>query len=67
MGGIRDRPVKWNQLDSERCISHFLSYVEHGTNKQTRVTRAQTAWEDADEVSFTVLQYSHRQPWARAA
>jgi hypothetical protein len=25
------------------------------------VARAQMAWEDADKVSFTVLQYSHRQ------
>jgi hypothetical protein len=31
------------------------------------VTRAQTAWEDVDKVSFAVLQYSLRQPWARAA
>jgi hypothetical protein len=25
------------------------------------------AWEDADKVSLAVPQYSHRQPWARAA
>jgi hypothetical protein len=31
------------------------------------VTRAQMVWEDVDKVSFTVLQYSHRQPWARGA
>jgi hypothetical protein len=31
------------------------------------VAGAQTAWEDADKVSFSVLWYSHRQPWARAA
>jgi hypothetical protein len=28
---------------------------------------AGTHWEDADEVSFTVPRYSHRQAWARAA
>jgi hypothetical protein len=31
------------------------------------VTYAQMAWEDADQVSFTVPQYSHRQAWDRAA
>jgi hypothetical protein len=42
-------------------------------NRETRrapgppVTHAQTAWEDVDKVSFVVWQYSHRQPWARAA
>jgi hypothetical protein len=29
--------------------------------------RTQMAWEDADQVSFSVPQYSHRQAWARAA
>jgi hypothetical protein len=42
-------------------------------NKETRsvpgppVASAQTAWEDANQVSFAVLRYSHRQAWARAA
>jgi hypothetical protein len=42
-------------------------------NRETRralgppVTRTQTAWEDVDQVSFTVPWYSHRQPRARAA
>jgi hypothetical protein len=42
-------------------------------NRKTRrvpglpVARAQMAWKDADKVSFAVLRYSHRQPWARAA
>jgi hypothetical protein len=42
-------------------------------NGQTRraprlpVASTQTAWEDADKVSFAVLRYSHRQAWARAA
>jgi hypothetical protein len=42
-------------------------------NEETRrapgppVAHAQTAWEDADQVSFAVPQYSHRQAWARAA
>jgi hypothetical protein len=31
------------------------------------VTGAQMAWEDADQVSFVVPRYSHRQAWARAA
>jgi hypothetical protein len=31
------------------------------------VACAQTAWEDADQVSFMVPWYSHRQAWARAA
>jgi hypothetical protein len=31
------------------------------------VACAQTAWEDADKVSFTVWWYSHRRAWARAA
>jgi hypothetical protein len=31
------------------------------------VTGTQMAWEDADQVSFVVLQYSHRQALARAA
>jgi hypothetical protein len=42
-------------------------------NRETRrtpgrpVAHAQTAWEDSDQVSFTVPQYSHRQAWARTA
>jgi hypothetical protein len=28
---------------------------------------ASTHWEDTDQVSFAVLQYPHRQAWARAA
>jgi hypothetical protein len=42
-------------------------------NRETRralglpVARAQTAWEDADQVSFAVPRYSHRQAWATAA
>jgi hypothetical protein len=41
-------------------------------NRETRrapgppVAGTQTAWENADQVSF-ILQYSHRQAWARAA
>jgi hypothetical protein len=31
------------------------------------VARAQMAWEDVDQVSFVIPQYSHRQAWARAA
>jgi hypothetical protein len=42
-------------------------------NRETRrapgppVASAQMAWEDTDQVSFTVPRYSHRQAWARAA
>jgi hypothetical protein len=31
------------------------------------VTGAHTAWEDADQVSFAVPRFPHRQAWARAA
>jgi hypothetical protein len=31
------------------------------------VAGTQMVWEDADQVSFTVPWYSHRQAWARAA
>jgi hypothetical protein len=31
------------------------------------VASAQTAWEDANQVSFVVPQYSHRKAWATAA
>jgi hypothetical protein len=30
------------------------------------VAGTQMAWEDADQVSFVVPQYPHRQAWARA-
>jgi hypothetical protein len=42
-------------------------------NRETRrvhrppVAHTQMAWEDVDNVSFTVPWYSHRQAWARAA
>jgi hypothetical protein len=31
------------------------------------VAGTQTAWKDADQVSFVVPWFSHRQAWARAA
>jgi hypothetical protein len=48
---------------------HLLHFT---LNRETRrapwppVAQAQTAWEDVDKVSFAVLWYSHRQPYARA-
>jgi hypothetical protein len=46
---------------------HFM--LNGGTRRAPRlpVAHAQRAWEDVDKVSFMVLQYSHRQAWARAA
>jgi hypothetical protein len=46
---------------------HFRLNGETRRAPRPPVTRAQTAWEDADQVSFVVLQYSYRQAWARAA
>jgi hypothetical protein len=48
-------------------ILNFTLTKETRKAPRTPDTRAQTAWEDADKVSFTVPQYSHRQAWARAA
>jgi hypothetical protein len=45
---------------------HFMLNGETRRAPGLPVARAQTAWEDADQVSFVVLQYSHRQAWARA-
>jgi hypothetical protein len=47
-----------------------LHYMLNGETRRASgqpVTGAQTAWEDADQVSFAVPWYSHRQAWARAA
>jgi hypothetical protein len=46
---------------------HFTLNGETRTAPRPSVTRAQMPWEDADKVSFTVPQYSHRQVWARTA
>jgi hypothetical protein len=46
---------------------HFTLNGETRRAPGPPVTRTQMAWEDADKVSFAVPQYSHRQPWARAA
>jgi hypothetical protein len=46
---------------------HFTLNGETRRAPGPPVARAQTAWEDADQVNFTVLWYSHRQAWARAA
>jgi hypothetical protein len=46
---------------------HFTLNGETRRAPRLPVTCAQTAWEDVDKVSFEVLQYSHRQAWARAA
>jgi hypothetical protein len=46
---------------------HFMLNRETRRAPRPPVTHAQMAWEDADQVSFTVPWNSHRQPWARAA
>jgi hypothetical protein len=46
---------------------HFTLNGEARRAPRLRVTHAQIAWEDADQVSFAAPQYSHRQAWARAA
>jgi hypothetical protein len=46
---------------------HFMINRETRRAPGSPDTHAQMAWEDVDKVSFVVLQYSHRQPWARAA
>jgi hypothetical protein len=46
---------------------HFMLNGETRRAPGPPVARTQTAWEDADKVSLAVLQYSHIQPWARAA
>jgi hypothetical protein len=46
---------------------HFMLNGETKRAPRPPVACAQMAWEDADQVSFTVPQYSHRQAWARAA
>jgi hypothetical protein len=46
---------------------HFTLNGETRRASRLPVAHAQMAWEDADKVSLAVLQYSHRQPWARAA
>jgi hypothetical protein len=46
---------------------HFTLNGETRRAPGMPVTCAQMAWEDADKVSFMVLQYSHRQAWARRA
>jgi hypothetical protein len=51
------------------CAEH-LHFTLNGETRRAPgppVACAQTAWEDADQVSFVVPQYSHRQAWARAA
>jgi hypothetical protein len=46
---------------------HFMLNGEIRRAAGPPVTHAQMSWEDADKVSLAVPQYSHRQPWARAA
>jgi hypothetical protein len=46
---------------------HFTLNGETRRAPGPPVAGAQKAWEDVDQVSFMVLQYSHRQTWARAA
>jgi hypothetical protein len=46
---------------------HFMINGETRRAAGLPVARSQMAWEDADQASFTVPRYSHRQAWARAA
>jgi hypothetical protein len=47
---------------------HKLQARKKQASKYTiGVAGAHMAWEDADQVSFVVPQYPHRQAWARAA
>jgi hypothetical protein len=46
---------------------HFTLNGETRRAPGLPVAIAQKAWEDADQVSFTVPWYSHRQVWTRAA
>jgi hypothetical protein len=46
---------------------HFTLKGETRRAPRPPVARAQMAWEDMDKVNLVVPQYSHRQPWARAA
>jgi hypothetical protein len=46
---------------------HFTLNGETRRIPRPPVAGAQTASEDADQVSFVVPWYSHRQAWARAA
>jgi hypothetical protein len=48
-------------------ILHFTLNRETRRAPRLPVAHAKTAWEDADQVSFMVPWYSHRQAWARAA
>jgi hypothetical protein len=45
---------------------HFKLNGETRRAPKLPITGAQTAWEDEDQVSFAVPQYSNRQAWARA-
>jgi hypothetical protein len=53
--------------------THFAGIItekRHNCDPSTPPAGAenlQMAWEDADQVNFAVLWYSHRQAWAKAA
>jgi hypothetical protein len=46
---------------------HFTLNGETRRAPRLPVASTHTAWEDVDQVSFAVLQFSHRQAWVRAA
>jgi hypothetical protein len=46
---------------------HFMLNGETRRAPRPPVTSTQMAWEDADQMSFAIPRYSHRQAWARAA
>jgi hypothetical protein len=46
---------------------HFMLSGETRRAPRPPVASSQTAWEDADQESFAIPRYSHRQAWTRAA
>jgi hypothetical protein len=68
-GIITEKRHNFDPSTSPDCAEnlHLTLKGETGRAPGLPVASAQTAWEDADQVSFTVRWYSHRQAWARAA
>jgi hypothetical protein len=69
VGIITEKRHNFDPSTSPACTEnlHFMLNGETRRASRPPVTGAQMAWEDADQVSFAVPQYSHRQAWARAA
>jgi hypothetical protein len=68
-GKITEKRYNFDPSTSPASAEH-LHFMLNGETKRAPgppVAGTQTAWEDADQVSFMVPRYSHRQAWARAA